>query len=106
MAIILMDINPKYDAQSWTQDLNGVLFKLKFCWNGRENVWNCEIYSLDGTLIAAAPLVFGTVIFSDYAKSQGVPSGDFLLVDLTRENPTNYVRDDIGNTVKLFYVES
>lgn len=100
--MIVIEIDPNLDAQSFRQDLDGESFLLQFLWNERDATWQFELYTPDETLIASAPLLPGVDLFREYRTYGTLPAGRFVFVDL-RPGANEITRYDVGINVKLFY---
>jgi len=104
MAQIYIKIDPQFDSQTYRQDLDGRSYRFKFVWNETDEAFNMELYDLNRTLIASAPLRLGEILFEGFL-SDSLPPGDFLLVDLT-DSGSEPQRFDLGVKSKLFYFEA
>ena len=86
-------------------ELDGTIYRLRFTWNVRNEVWYMDISDKDGN-----PLILGLALVANYLLLEGYqccdrPVGDFYLWDTLGEpNNTGVTFDNLGTRYILIYV--
>lgn len=104
MSVIIPFFNDQASFQEEVT-LDGIPYLFKFTYNNRYDFWSMDILTKD-----EEPIVQGLKIVLNYElisrfRYLGVPAGELYAIDST-EKETRVNRENLGNTVQLFYVES
>ena len=91
-----------YDFQI---DLEGTIFTLTFRFNERKGRWVMDIGDSNGDPLLNGIVLLTDVNITDQYVGDELPPGRFFVVDETGEAKNPGI-DDLGNYVKLFYLES
>ncbi len=105
MAVLIVPRDGDVANFEFLIELEGVVFRLKFKFNQREDVWYFDL--LDEL---QNPLREGIKIVVNYPvlirlRTQSRPAGDFFASD-PRTFPAPPTLDELGSTVLLTYLES
>jgi len=105
MAVLEMPLRADIPAYSFQLNLEGNLYNWKIRYNERMGRWLMDILDENKiTLIAGIPIQTRFSLLSRF-KNPDLPPGYFIAVDESGENKQPS-REDLGNDVKLFYIES
>ncbi len=103
--ILEIPVRSSPDAYSFTIELDGQNYLLRFRYNSRMARWAMDIAKTDGTdIVAGIPLLTNTDLIGRYALTD-LPPGRFLAYDETG-NAANAEEDDLGAGVLLLYEEA
>lgn len=104
-----LEIPLRTDIYSYTEKvtLDGVVYTLEFHYNSRKDVWVMDIGDSAGVvLLAGVPLIIDYPLTARFiGVIEGLPPGQFVMVDET-DQERNAGRDNLGNDIKLIYVEA
>lgn len=102
MVEIPLSPNTSYFSQPTT--LDNQEYELVFQWNFRAKRWFFTIIMNGKTILQGLPLVSNYPILKRYqGVLKGLPSGALMLID-TRGKGEQPTRDNLGTSVKLYYV--
>jgi len=105
VATKVIPVRADLPAYTFQIDLEGKLYTFTFRYNERMDRWLMDIADENEN-----PLLSGIVILTDYNlierfKDDALPPGEFFALDESGEQ--KYAgREDLGNDIKLFYVEA
>jgi Domain of unknown function (DUF6983) len=103
-----LEIPVRSDIYSYTQKtaIEGIVYTLGLRYNARMERWVLDIMDASGVMLLAGVklLVDIPLTYRFNGSIISLPAGQFMIVDETgaRRNPT---RDDLGDDIKLIYVE-
>jgi len=105
MATLVLPVTYDIAAYQFQIELEGTLYFFSFRYNSRMDRWVMNIADENEEILLA-----GLVLITNYNllhgfKNDKLPPGKIFMYDETGEQKTSG-RDEIGNTIKLFYVES
>lgn len=105
--IILPTFQTSSPRYKYHISLDGIIYYLNFNWNTRESAWYMDIANSSETLILAGiKLVPDYRLLKQYKAIEGLPAGDFLLVDSKQDDQNSQVTfDNFGDRYVLMYVE-
>lgn len=86
-------------------DLEGTIFTITIRFNERKARWVMDIGDSNGTSILAGIVLLTDVNITDQYVGDNLPPGRFFVVDETGEGKNPGI-NDLGNDVKLFYLEA
>jgi hypothetical protein len=85
-------------------ELEGVSFLIDMHWNERQAAWLMSLATDDGTaLVHGVTVVCNRLLLRRYKYRTGMPAGDLMAMDPTRETDTPGY-DQLGTTIQLVYV--
>lgn len=103
----LLKIATRADFPSYNQrvELDGVIYNLIIRYNQRMARWILDIQDQEEIdILIGIPMLTGVPLLQQYVKND-LPPGDFLL--LHRDGTDiNAEREDLGDSVNLFYQEA
>lgn len=103
----LLKIATRADFPSYSQrvELDGTIYNLIIRYNERMTRWILDIQDQEEIdILIGIPMLTGVPLLQQYAKND-LPPGDFLL--LHRDGTDiNAEREDLGDSVNLFYQEA
>jgi len=103
----LLKIATRADFPSYNQrvELDGVIYNLIIRYNERMSRWILDIQDQEEIdILIGIPMLTGVPLMQQYVKAD-LPPGEFLL--LHRDGTDiNAEREDLGDTVNLFYQEA
>ena len=93
---------PSYEYQL---ELEGTLYTFTFNYNRRLDRWFMNIGDeVNNPIVSGIKIIVNYDLLDRYKNSK-LPPGQFIAIDESGENKTPG-REDLGNDVKLFYIES
>jgi hypothetical protein len=105
MAYLTLPISSSYYDQTFTAELEGVVYNFRFKYNSRAGRWTMDISSEDGTpIVNGIPIVSSFELIRRFAKSE-LPPGRIVAVDLfeSGEEPGEFSFD---SGFELVYAET
>lgn len=105
MATLIIPVRADLPAYKFQIDLEAKLYTFKFRYNERMDRWVMDIADENENA-----LLSGIAILTDWDligrfKNDALPPGTFLAMDESGERKYA-AREDLGNDIKLFYIES
>ncbi len=98
-------VRSDFPAFSFQIDLEEIPFTLTFQFNDRIERWVMDIGDEEGVdILTGIPVHTGVPLIDEFVKDK-LPPGEFIAVDETGMD-RDAGRNDLGNEVKLLYVES
>ncbi len=105
MAVLLVPRDDDLANFEFLIELDGIVFRLKFKFNQREDVWYMDIFDeLQVALRTGVKLVVNYPLLVRL-RTQTRPPGEFLVSD-SRAVPAPPTLDELGATVLLTYIEA
>jgi len=104
-----LEVPLRTDIYAYTQKttIEGAVYTLGLRYNARMERWVLDVMNAAGEmLLAGVKLLINYPLTHRFVGSiEGLPEGHFMIVDETGQerNPT---RDDLGDDIKLIYVET
>lgn len=93
--------NLDYDQQ-FSVELDGVVYRMRICWNDRFGRYVLDLSDEFGTLLVGGiPLLAGESLLTPYTD-QAVPPGDLYLFDASG-NDNEATQENFGESVFLMY---
>ncbi len=105
MANLVMPIRNDLAAYTFQIDLEGTIYTFTFRYNERMDRWLMDIADANEETIITGIVVLTEWLLIDRFKDDRLPPGNFLAIDESGEQKYPG-REDFGQDVKLFYVES
>ena len=101
--LFLRDIRPGTNDYAFTRTytLEGVVVVFRCHWHDRSGRWQVEMLSPSGEVLAFGQASPGGVFVHD-PRDESQPPGTFVW----GSGPEPYTRQDLGDAVRLYYVES
>lgn len=100
-----MPVRSDIPAYKFQIDLEGTLYTFTFRYNSRMSRWIMDIADENETTILLGVPVLTEFSLIERFKDDRLPPGAFLALDESG-NQKQPAREDLGNDVKLFYIES
>ena len=105
MATVILPLTFEFASYEFHTELEGVLYYFKIKYNNRMSRWTMNILDEnEEMIISGVVLITGYNLLAIYQDPR-LPPGDFFMYDETGAKQTS-TREELGNTVKLFYIES
>lgn len=105
MATLVMPVRADIPAYTFQIDLEGVLYTFTIRYNERMDRWLMDIADEnENDLLVGTPILTHFNLIERF-KSAALPPGGFFALDESG-NQKQPGRDDLGNDIKLFYVEA
>ena len=105
MATLELPVRSDIRSYTFTIDLEDRTYTLRFRFNERLGLWTMDIADAQDVDIALGiPIQTDVDMFSQIIDTD-LPPGNFVAIDETGEG-RDAGEDDLGNDVKLFYVEA
>ncbi len=105
MATLVMPVRADLPAYTFQIDLESKLFTFTFRYNERMDRWIMDIADEnENELLLGTPILTQTNLIERF-KDDNLPPGEFFAIDESGEDKQPG-REDLGNDVKLFYVET
>lgn len=107
MATEVLKLSPGTPSYRQRTTLDGVAYLLDLRWSQRSAKWYLDLRDVDGTLLAGSiKLVVGyPLLASRRGQRVEMPPGELVVAD-GRESPADPLLDELGDSVKLVYVEA
>lgn len=107
MAFKLIPIVSKPDLYQLSIRLNGILLKLTYRYNSRNDTWYKDISDINNNvLLRGIPCLSNIVkMTSVYQVLPNDLLGDFLYFDISGNN-LDVSHDDLGDQIKVYYVDN
>lgn len=105
MATLEMPVRSDLAAYDFTIDLEERIYTITMRFNERKGRWVMDIADAGGVALLTGVIILVDINITDQYVNDDLPPGRFFAVDITgeRKNPGE---NDLGNDVKLFYLES
>lgn len=105
MATLELPVRSDLKSYEFTIDLEDGTFTLRFKYVERMDLWVMDIADAQNVdIVVGVPVQTNIDLFGQITKSD-LPPGTFIALDETGQE-RDAGQDDLGNDVKLFYVES
>jgi len=104
MAALELPVRSDVKSYTFTVELDGTLYTLRFKYNDRTELWTMDIADAINNDILNGVRLLTNIALIDVVK-EGIPPGEFILIDETGED-RNPGENDLGNDVKLIYQEA
>lgn len=105
MATLTIPVRSDLQAYSFTIELDGAVYLLRFRYNTRLARWIMDIAGTDGVnVVAGVPLLTNCDLIDRYTM-RGLPPGKFLAYDESGD-AANAELADLGNPIVLLYQEA
>jgi len=105
MSTIVLPVTAEAPFYDLEVTLEGATYRLELRWNERAQAWFLALYDAAGDVLAAGRAVALGADLRGRSADARLPPGILLAVDTSGEN-RDAGRDDLGERVKLLYVES
>ena len=105
MATIELPVRSDLPAFEFTLDLEEALYTLAFRWNDRKERWLMDIKDSNGADLLMGIVLLTDVNITDPYIIEGLPPGRFFVIDESGAGKNPGI-NDLGNDVKVFYLES
>ena len=104
----LLKIPTRNDLPSYLQrvELESVIYNLSFRYNERMDRWVMDIQDQEENNILMGIVLLTNVPLLQQYVIDGLPPGDFILLHREEDNDANAGREDLGDSINLFYQES
>ena len=105
MSFLELPVRSDVKSYEFTIELDGFVFTLRFKFNDRSGQWGMSIADAQNNdILSGIVLLTNIDLVNDVVKEE-LPLGRFFLIDESGEDK-NPGPDDLGNDVKLIYVEA
>lgn len=104
MAVLNLPVRSDFSAYGFEVDLEGTVYRLDFQYNSRLDRWVMKISDLQGNAILQGLKLLTNIVLNRQYVVANEPPGEFMCVDESGQNK-DAGRRDLGNDVKLLYIE-
>ena len=105
VATLVIPVRADLPAYKFQIDLESVLYTFSFRYNERMDRWIMDIADQNENDILLGTPILTRFNLVERFKTASLPPGEFFALDESG-NAKQPGRDDLGNDVKLFYVEA